>query len=537
MFRCHHGFFPLDLPPEASFFHRNFNNMTATDYGPMMRQLQGFDADHTSQDFLIVGDVQSSKYILIGAVTARRSLTHLVLHVRQTRVIGVSYYQPDIAPDDEPEFMVRLEGEDWRALLLDYAQQSAEHAALPPVSTLKNVTGYCSWYYYYQSVTSEQFFENIAALAAARDQFPVQIAQLDDGYQAHHGDWLTTNAAWSESLQAVAARVRRQDMRAGIWVMPLLASTASELFRRHPDWFVTDSEGRPWIMRGWSPPPENHWACLDATRDEVLEHLRRVFVTLHEWGFDYFKMDGLGFMIPAGHRADSRATGVSAYRLALQTIRGAVPNATLLGCCPPYLPSLGLIDHARVSADTAACWIKHGDTNGESSYLEDNAPPNPESPCLSNAMHQTLSRWWMFDRWFRADPDVVIVRENSSCLTEGEARLSALAGILSGVIITSDHVGHLSPSRLSLLQRASSLRLRNPKPIHWRAGYWHQVFEGMVGGRRAVAIFNDSPHSQNWHRNDLDFCAGAEEVLHPMGKAPAVITVPGHDAVLLIAMT
>ncbi|HOF42088.1 MAG TPA: alpha-galactosidase, partial [Candidatus Hydrogenedentes bacterium] len=530
---CHHRFLPLALPPEANFFHRNFNNMTATDYGPVIRQLQGFDADHSSQDFLIVGDIESHRYVLIGAVTARRSLTYLYLHCRQTRVVGVSYYQPDIAPDGEPEMMVRLDGEDWRSLLIEYARQAAEYADVLPIAAEKNVLGYCSWYYYHQSITCDQFFENVQALVEARCDFPAQIAQVDDGYQAHHGDWLTSNSRWPVSLAEVAARIRRHGMRAGIWLMPLLASTSSELFGRHPEWFVKDGEGQPWLVRGWSPPPEHHWACLDATRNEVLEHLRHVFITLHEWGFDYFKMDGLGFMMPSGRRDDPQATGVSAYRLALETIRRAVPSATLLGCCPPYLASLGLIDHARVSADTAACWIKHRHVDGIS-YEEDNAPPDPESPCLSNALHQALARWWMMDRWFRADPDVVLVRENSSRLTEGEARLSALAGILTGVIITSDHFGHMNQERLSLLRRIAPLRLRDPRPIAWRPGYWPQAFEGILQGRRAVAIFNDLPRPQDWRLCDWQFDDGVDELLHPMGALRDVITVPPHDAALFV---
>lgn len=524
---------PIDLPPEAKFFHRNFNNMTATDYGPVMRLLQGFDADHASQDFLIAGDVGSSRYILVGAVTARRSLTYLHLHCRQTRITGVSFYQPDIPPDGEPERMVCLEGEDWQTLLIEYADQAARQAGVAPIRPKKNMLGYCSWYYHHDQITHDNFMDNVGALVAAQSDFPAQIAQIDDGYQSHHGDWLVNNSHWPGSIEEVASRIRHDGLRAGIWLMPLLASTSSELFRHHPDWFVKDQNGQPWLMRGWSAPPEHHWACLDATQTAVCEHLKRIFVTLYKWGFDYFKLDGLGFMTPAGYRSDPQATGVSAYRLALDTIRRAVPNATLVGCCPPYLASLGYIDHARISADTAACWIKHRLDEG-TSYEEENAPPDPEAPCLSNALHQALSRWWMIDRWFRADPDVVFVREDNSRLTEGESRLSALSGILTGVIITSDYLKCLSSRRLDLLKRIAALRLHDPRPVACRAGYWPQVFVGTVEGRRAVAIFNDLPHPHTWKLSAWGFDTGGDELLHPLGAVNGTITVPAHDAVLVI---
>jgi alpha-galactosidase len=533
---CYRKYVPLELPHTARFFHRNFNNMAATDYGPVVRWLTGFDADHHSQDFLIAGDVATNRYVLIGAITARRSLTYFHLHMRQTRIVGASYYQPEIAEGEEPEEIVRLEGTDWRDLLVEYAQLAASRAGVPASvrEPASNTVGYCSWYYYYESVSRDEFMENVRGIAAARKSgdFPAQVVQIDDGYQAHQGDWLTTNARWPGSLAEVAAAIHKQGMRAGIWLMPLLAATASEVFAQHPDWFVKGDDGKPWVMRGWSKPPDDSWVCMDATHPEVLAHLQKVFRTLHEWGFDYFKMDGMGFMTPPGKRHDPRATGISAFRLAFKTIREAVPKATLLGCCPPFLPSLGLVDQARISSDTAAWWIRHRGPVGFT-YEEENVPPNPNAACLSNALHHSLARWWMADRWFRADPDVVIVRTERSHLTEGECRLSALAGILTGVVITSDPVASLPPARMAILKRAANLRVKNPRPMECRLGYWPQLFEGILEGRRAIAIFNDAPHAQEWKISELGMSA-AEELLHPMGQLGETITLAAHDAALLV---
>ena len=59
--------------------------------------------------------------------------------------------------------------------------------------------------------------------------------------------------------------------------------------------------------------------------------------------------------------------------------------------------------------------------------------------------------WWMFDRWFRADPDTVMARQDNALYTLGEARISTLAAILTGVSITSDHLGTIAPERYRLL--------------------------------------------------------------------------------------
>lgn len=48
----------------------------------------------------------------------------------------------------------------------------------------------------------------------------------------------------------------------------------------------------------------------------------------------------------------------------------------------------------------------------------------------------------MFDRWFRADPDVMFTRTDRIRLTLEECRLTVLVGILTGVTLTSDNLGN-----------------------------------------------------------------------------------------------
>src|SRR5439155_181416 len=78
---------------------------------------------------------------------------------------------------------------------------------------------------------------------------------------------------------------------------------------------------------------------------------QHVFRTLAAWGFDFFKVDFMYAGALSGRR-HSDTSGVAAYREAVRLIREAIgPNATLLGCGAPILPSLGLYDAMRVSPD------------------------------------------------------------------------------------------------------------------------------------------------------------------------------------------
>ena len=291
------------------------------------------------------------------------------------------------------------------------------------------------------------------------------------------------------------------------------ASTASRLYREHPDWFVTDENGETAVSEGWSPDPDHLWACLDATIPAVRGHLATIFRTFRAQGFTYFKLDGLGFALKNGRRRDPAATAVSAFRLGLKTIREAVPDAFLLGCCSPYLPCAGLVDMCRVGPDTQPEW----------------------GTMIPRAIHCSLERWWMFDRWFRADPDVMFTRTDRIRLTLGECRLTVLVGILTGVTLTSDNLGTLPPDRLALLRRAAQLRMRNVRPAKWQLNCYLNTFSGTVDGKAALAVLNETEQEMTVNFSDFDLPEEMEEILQPAGMQKSQITVARHDAVLLVA--
>ncbi len=505
----------LDLPPSSFFVYRHDNNMALRREPSPVFAATRADEELASSDVIVVGNEAAKRYILAGAVTAYRSLTHFLL-VREAGLMRyIEVRQKDIAEGETPEEVVVLEGDDWRELLCQYADICAERAKIPAIDSSKNLTGYCTWYYYYANVTEKDFLENFQALKEKQDScYKARVAQIDDGYQTFQGDWNDQDPAWPTPLPEIGKRIVDSGMTAGIWLMPFQASTASRIFREHPDWFVQDENGEPIVSRGWSPPPDDMWACLDTTIPAVQEHLVKIFRTFYSWGFRYFKMDGLSFGLMPGRRSDPNATPVSAFRLGLQTIRNAVPDCHLLGCCPPYMACLGLVDSVRISDDTHASW-----------------------GAIRNVFYCVLSRFWMFDRMFRCDPDVVIARQDRGTHTLGESRISALGAIMTGISLTSDNLSVIDPDRLELLGRAANIRMRDMKPFNWNLSRpWPDVFTGTVDGRRAVAIANDSDQWKEYRFDEisLDPEQDAEEILQPAGKRKYTVAVAPHDAVLLV---
>lgn len=525
MAECYRAYLPLDLPPEATFVHTNYNNMLAVVVNPMVYNLAGIDGALESHDMIVVGDEATSKYILAGALTAKRSMTYFRV-IRKGHLVGISVEQPHIKPGETPEELFVLEGSDWRELMVQYADATAKKMGVKPIDASKNITGYCTWYYYYEKCSEQNLLANLAALKKNREPYAAEIVQIDDGYQTHQGDWLDQRDAWPTPLEDISRKITASGMAAGIWNMPMLASTASRIYKEHPDWFVLDENGEAIKIHGWSPPPDHHWLCFDTTIPEVLEHLANVFKTFRSWGYTYFKMDGLGYGLLEGRRRDPEATPVSAFRLALKTIRDAVSDATLLGCCPPFMPCLGLVDNCRVSGDTSRYY------DGRPLYGNfDTGMYNS----IRHAMHLTMANWWKYDRWFRCDPDALMARQDNACYTYGEAKISVLTGIVTGVCITSDNFETIAPDRLALLGRAQKLRLVNARPFEWHPGFWPQVFEGTVNEKKAVAIFNDCDHEMTYEFKTYGLPDECDELLDMPSIRMRKITLLAHDAALIVA--
>jgi len=234
-----------------------------------------------------------------------------------------------------------VEATDLDGALARWGEGFAASAGVGPLRPPPTV--WCSWYHYFERVTQDDIEENLAALGDL--DLDVEVVQIDDGYQAELGDWLTLSDRFA-SLQQIVDEIRGAGRRAGIWVAPFLMGARSAVLAQHPDWVV----GGAHPGHGW----EQELAALDATHPEAEAWLREVFGTLRATGIDYFKIDFIYAGAMEGRRADPGISGVDAYRHGLRVIREAIgPEAFLLGCGAPILPSVGLVDGMRVGPDIA----------------------------------------------------------------------------------------------------------------------------------------------------------------------------------------
>jgi alpha-galactosidase len=307
-----------------------------------------------------------------------------------------------------------------------------------------NPVGWCSWYHYFGRLGWPDVLENLDAAAADRRAFPFDVFQVDDGYEAEIGDWLSAKPGYPD-LGGLAGAIKEKRFRAGIWAAPFSAAETSRLFAEHPEWMVSE-EGRPKpCYRGWG----RTIYALDTTHPDVKCWLDATFRTLRKAGFTYLKIDFLFAAAMAGARRKS-VTPIQAYREGLRVVRRAAGRDFVLGCGAPLLPSVGLVDGMRIGEDTAPYWkTKPSGFQGPNAYF---------------ALKNALMRQFMHRAFWLNDPDCLLVRDREIELTRNERELYALAaGALDNMIVDSDRLSLLGPGERELLRRSLALRGRTAR--------------------------------------------------------------------------
>lgn len=486
-----HGF-----PSDAAFYGEGMSMFcsTAGTVGAMT-DLDGLtDAGHyklpvpegfrTVYNYLRVTPAKG-EVTLVGFSSCRRFHGKFNINADRLQIVVVTE-NLTLAPGEkwELEQLVVATGADSAALMDRFAQRiNANH---PRLVWPKIPNGWCSWYCYWDNISSEKILTNLAAIKQHAPE--LRYIQIDDGYQPQMGDWLESTEKFSGGVQQVISQIKEAGFEPAIWVAPFIASPESKLFKTHPDWFVRGEDGKPLsagavTFGGWRQGP---WYMLDGTHPEARAYLEQVFRTMREWGVTYFKLDANNWgSLPFGRRFDEKATSVEAYRHGMEAVRrGAGTDAYILGCNHAYWPSLGEIHGSRTSYDIAREW-----------------------PTFAKVARQNLSRNWMNDRLWWNDPDCLLIPDVKPApggfglasasapdgkphpVTADQFSYHAAATYASGgMVLSGDALVNYSPAQWSLLRRA----LARP-PI--AARFADDRFEvGVVDepARRVVILLNAS---------------------------------------------
>lgn len=433
--------------------------------------------------------------------------------------------EPGEALDLPPVYLV--EGRDPRDLIEKYAAAVAAEMGARVRSRIP--TGWCSWYQYYDRVTEGDVLANLARL---RDgEYPVDVVQIDDGYQSATGDWLTPNEKFPSGMAVLARRIREAGFTPGLWLAPFVLHESSRALREQPELALKTPDGETYFVDTWL----GRCAVVDCTHPAAEAWLRGVVRTaVREWGYAYLKLDALVFAAVAGTEVihhEKGTTGPANLRRGLEIIREAAGDETfILGCTCPFLPAVGIVDGMRVGPDVKAVW-------------EDGPRPS-----VRHAMRLSLQRNWMHGRWWANDPDCLVVRADDTELNEAEVRFLATGIALSGgLVVVSDNLAKVPPERRRMARMlippagAAAYPMEpddGPAPRAWRAelgedrslvgilnwgdeAVWVPVHEYLEPGERAFDCWN----GQLLGKGDL--------LLRPHEGSLWQVTAPGKGPRLL----
>lgn len=295
------------------------------------------------------------------------------------------------------------------ALHRSYAQQVADHQGVtmafdtPP-------TGWATWYTFYEDINEDIIRANLDSavlLREAEGTTPIEVFQIDDGWQKHWGEW-EANAEFPSGMAALATDIRAAGFTPGLWMAPFYVSTAAQIYTEHDDWWVLDENGDPILFSNFGA---NNYAIIDVTHPAAAEWMHDTVAAKKAEGWDYLKLDFLYAGAQSGQR-QADVTGMEAYHIGMDLLRDAVGDGMFLACGAPMLPSVGYADAFRTGADIGF-----------------NFDPGPRHEYLRWQVRATASRSWQNGIWWWIDPDQILLREPFS---ETERNGSLVANVISG---------------------------------------------------------------------------------------------------------
>lgn len=307
-----------------------------------------------------------------------------------------------------------------------------------PETRKGSMSGYTSWYNYFQNINEDIILRDLDGLDAYKDQ--VSIFQIDDGYETYIGDWLDDNPKkFPRGMKFIADTIHDKGYKAGIWLAPFNCQKVSRMAKEHPDWLIMNDNGKPMVgCIAWGGA-----YTFDIYNENVREYLRHVFdVVLNEWGYDMVKLDFLYSQCIKPRHGKCRGEIMCD---AMEFLRECVGDKLFLGCGVPIGPALGICDACRISCDV--------DLTYQGKFYNKIQVSN-EMLSAKSAINNSIFRRHLDGRAWMNDPDVFFLRKNNLKFTDEQKYLLGRINNLCGnVLFVSDNAGDYDSAASGLLRK------------------------------------------------------------------------------------
>jgi hypothetical protein len=472
------------------------------------------DKNPGSYLFLTLADPQTRHGVVAAWLTQDRGSGVLFSEVANGKVTfraQVDYGHLRIAPAASARIETLAVGlfEDARMGEEQYADALARQYG---IKLHPQLTGYCTWYSNPHGGPGDE--KSIVELAevAVRElkPFGFSFVQIDDKWQdgkerngpARRFYRVKPDGPYPHGIKSVSDQLKRLGLTTGLWFLPFASDWKDPEFADRQHWFMKRADGTFY---------ETPWGntSLDLTHPEVQSYLAGLVKTIHAWGVDYFKMDGLWtgsateqIYVNDGYRDDHignnapfhdpKKTNIEVMRDGLRMLRRAAgPDVFFSGCnlsqnMRSLAGSIGLVDSMRIGPDNGQGWRDYREeiaSNGSGSIIT-----GPVRGTRLYFMHGRL--WWN-------DPDPSYVRAR---IPLKHAQLISSWVALSGQFnLNSDWIPGLPPERLDLMKRTMPPHGATARPVDY--------FDTIMPGIWVVTDSRDSVRRDvlglfNWESSD-----------------------------------
>jgi hypothetical protein len=369
------------------------------------------------------------------------------------------------------------------------------------------LAGYCTWYSQpHGGAADEKSIVELAEFAAKElKPFGFSFVQIDDEWQdggKYNGprrgfDRVRPDGPYPHGMKPVADRFKELGLTAGIWFLPFARNHQDPEYQDRQDWFMKRPDGKPF---------ETAWGgtSLDLTQPAVQAHLTALVKTIHGWGYNYFKMDGLWtgsateqIYVNDGYQDDHmgnnapfhnpRKTNVEVLRDGLKLLRQAAGSEVFFSGCnvSQNMRSLGgclgLVDSMRIGPDNGQGWRDYHDE-----ILKNQSGALITGPVRGTRLYFLHGRtWWN-------DPDPSYVRAS---VPLSQARLLTSWVALSGQFnLNSDWIPGLPAERLEVIKRTMPHHGATARPVDYfdtiMPGIWLVSDTRQSTRRDVLGLFN-----------------------------------------------
>lgn len=444
--------------------------------------LTALDANPGSYLFLTVADPSSRHGAVTGWLTQDKGSGVLFSSIKQDRIAlraQIDHGHRLVAPAALCPLETLAIGifEDARLGQEEYADAVAKQYA---IRLHPQPTGYCTWYSdVHGGAADESSIVELAHWAAKElKPFGFSFIQIDDKWQdgqerngpARRFYRVKPDGPYAHGVRGVSEKLARLGLTTGLWFLPFAGDHLDPEFKDRQHWFLKRQDGKPY---------ETAWGntSFDLSQPEVRTYLADMVRTIHSWGVNYFKMDGLwtgtgtaqiyvndGYHDDAmGDNAafhDSKKTNIEIMRDGLKSLRDAAgPDVFFSGCnlsqnMRSLAGSIGLVDAMRIGPDNGQRWRDYREEISKN-----------ESGSLVTGPVRGTRLYFLHGRFWWNDPDPCYVR---SSIPLHQAQLLTTWVALSGqVYLNSDWLPSLPPDRVELLKRTMPAHRATARPVDY----------------------------------------------------------------------